>query len=89
MLVPIPHLHRHVLLFPQSGLSELADTIVGGVTGPGLSGGQVRLAHPLLIPVSVSTGESTPPAFIAVHIHLKLDSIPYHMYMLLSIHVIK
>ena len=27
---------------PQTGLVDLADTVVGGVTGPGLSGGQKR-----------------------------------------------
>ena len=32
--------HPTVLL--QSGLMELADTVVGGATGPGLSGGQKR-----------------------------------------------
>ena len=26
----------------QTGLDKLADTVVGGVTGPGLSGGQKR-----------------------------------------------
>ena len=27
---------------PQTGLVDLADTVVGGATGPGLSGGQKR-----------------------------------------------
>ena len=40
---------------PQSGLTELADTIVGGATGPGLSGGQVRPVHPLYQPASKQT----------------------------------
>ena len=30
------------ILFIQSGLLELAETKVGGTTGPGLSGGQKR-----------------------------------------------
>ena len=29
-------------IFLQTGLSRLADTVVGGETGPGLSGGQKR-----------------------------------------------
>ena len=28
--------------FAQTGLVDLADTVVGGATGPGLSGGQKR-----------------------------------------------
>ena len=29
-------------LYSQTGLMDLADTVVGGATGPGLSGGQKR-----------------------------------------------
>ena len=32
----------HPIIPLQSGLKELADTVVGGATGPGLSGGQKR-----------------------------------------------
>ena len=31
-----------MIILPQSGLVDLADTVVGGATGPGLSGGQKR-----------------------------------------------
>ena len=31
-----------ILYTPQTGLVDLADTVVGGPTGPGLSGGQKR-----------------------------------------------
>ena len=31
-----------MIILPQTGLVDLADTVVGGATGPGLSGGQKR-----------------------------------------------
>ena len=31
-----------MFLYSQTGLMDLADTVVGGATGPGLSGGQKR-----------------------------------------------
>ena len=31
-----------MFLYSQTGLIDLADTVVGGATGPGLSGGQKR-----------------------------------------------
>ena len=37
MYVGVPN-----FLYSQTGLTDLADTVVGGATGPGLSGGQKR-----------------------------------------------